>query len=237
MHPFTLVKDSLRRCGVYIYRAGNLPRHIDLWVDLKQICFEPELIFDVGGNVGLFAQAANKAFPNATVYSFEPVSETFLKLQNVAKQNPQIRPYQLAFGAEPAKMTIHLREESGCNSLSAFNNTPANSIGRSETVTVTTVDSFCAANQIQRIDLLKTDTEGFDKTVLAGAKRMFEESRIGAVYSEVTFLRGDHTHTQFWEVAEFLRPYNFDFFGIYEPGGGGDSMYSNALFLKNQAGG
>jgi len=152
-------------------------------------------------------------------------------LKQWADGKPNIRPHQLAFGEQSGEMTIHLREESGCNSLASFNNQAANSIGRFETVTIATIDSFCSANQIKRIDLLKTDTEGFDKSVLLGAKRMLEESCVGAIYSEITFLESDHTHTQFFQVYETLRPYNFNLYGIYEPGGGGNTMYSNALFV------
>ena len=233
MHPYSLVKNSLRSLGVFIFRADNLPRHIDLWVDLKKkLQLNPQVIFDVGGNVGQFARAVTEAFPSATVHSFEPISDTFAKLKKLADEKPNFRPHQLAFGEKSGTATIHLREESGCNSLSAYNNIPANSIGRSEIVTVGTIDSFCSANNISRIDLLKTDTEGFDNSVLLGARRMFEESRVGAVYSEVTFLEFDRTHTQFQKVYETLRPYNFALYGIYEPGGGGDTIYSNALFIQ-----
>jgi FkbM family methyltransferase len=217
MHPYTLVKNSLRSFGVFIFRAGNLPRHIDLWVDIKKL---------------QFARAVTRAFPSATVHSFEPVSDTFAKLKEMADEKPNIHPHQLAFGEKSGTATVHLREQSGWNSLSAYNNSPANSIDRSETVTISTVDSFCSTNNIPRIDLLKTDTEGFDNSVLLGARRMFEESRIAAVYSEVTFLEFDRTHTQFLQVYETLRPYNFVLYGIYEPEGAGDTMYSNALFIQ-----
>lgn len=232
MRLSSLLKNFLRNHGIYIFRDCSLPRCLDLWVDLRKLPLIPQVIFDVGGNVGQFARSASNAFPSATVHSFEPVSETFEKLKHLADKKPNIRPHRLAFGENQGDLTIHLREESGCNSLSSYNNTVANSIGRSETVTISTVDLFCSANKITRIDLLKTDTEGFDNSVLLGARRMFEESRVEAVYSEVTFLEFDRTHAQFLQVYETLRPYNFALYGIYEPGGGGATMYSNALFLQ-----
>jgi len=74
MHPYTLLKKSLRSFGIYIFQANNLPRHMDVWVDLKKLPLKPKVIFDVGGNVGQFARSATKANPSATTYSFEPVS-------------------------------------------------------------------------------------------------------------------------------------------------------------------
>lgn len=234
MHPSTFVKKTFRRFGIYVFRAGNLPRQIDLWVDFKKHNPKPGVIFDIGANVGLFSQAAARTFPGAAIYAFEPVSGTFSTLLKNTKGISQIHPYQYAFGEKSGNVTMHLREQSGWNSLSSGLNTPANSIGRSENVTVNTVDSFCSTNKISFIDLLKTDTEGFDNFVLLGARRMLEESRVGAVYSEITFSEHDHAHTQFMQIHETLRAYNFVCHGIYDPEGQGEFMCSNALFLARR---
>jgi FkbM family methyltransferase len=234
MNPLTVVKKTFRGLGIYIFRAGNLPRQIDLWVDFKKCNPKPEVIFDIGANVGSFSRAAARTFPATTVYAFEPVSGTFSILLKKTKGISQIRPYQHAFGEKNGNATMHLRQQSGWNSLLDNLNTPANSTGRSENVAVCTIDSFCLTNNISFIDLLKTDTEGFDNFVLLGARRMLEESRIGAVYSEITFSERDHTHTQFMQIYETLRAFNFVCHGIYDPEGQGESMCSNALFLARQ---
>jgi FkbM family methyltransferase len=232
MSPYSLVKKCLKNFGVYVFRAGNLPRQIDFCADLKKLGLTPQVVFDVGANVGQFARGAASAFPGATIHSFEPVSSTFSKLDDLARQQPCIHPYHLAFGEKPGEFTMHLREESGCNSLSPHNNLAANSIGRSETITVTTIDAFCSAKNIPRIDLLKTDTEGFDNSVLLGARRMLQESRVGVIFSEVTFLEFDRTHTQFFQLCDTLRPFGFAVYGAYQPEGDGDTMYCNVLFVQ-----
>jgi len=171
MHPFTLVKNLLRRQGVYIFRAGTLPRQIDLWADLERMAFAPEVIFDIGANVGLFAQGAVAAHPAALIHAFEPVSKTYEKLKAGVAGFPRIHPHQLALGAASGNARMYLRSESQWNSLAAANNLPTPE-GDSEIITQTTVDAFCEARQITRIDLLKTDTEGFDYEVLNGARGM-----------------------------------------------------------------
>jgi hypothetical protein len=62
------------------------------------------------------------------------------------------------------------------------------------TVQVTTLDAFCNRERIASIDILKTDTEGYDARVLSGARRMLSEKRIHCVVSEVGFI-GDRYHT------------------------------------------
>ncbi|MES2924209.1 MAG: FkbM family methyltransferase [Verrucomicrobiota bacterium] len=233
MHLFTFTKRILERIGIRAYRTSNLPRNIDLFHDLKHISFQPKVIFDVGANVGVFAQSAISAFPQASIHSFEPVSTTFASLKQVANRHSNLQIHNLAFGAEPGESIIHLREKSVWNSLLPFNNDTRNSSGKSETIQISTIDSFCADNHILRIDLLKTDTEGFDTKVLAGADQMFRELRVGAVFTEVTFLKNDLTHTPFLEIFEFLGAHGFILYGIYEFAGDFETMHANALFIHN----
>jgi hypothetical protein len=53
-----------------------------------------------------------------------------------------------------------------------------------ETVQMRVLDDYCSERGVQRIDLLKLDVEGHELDVLQGAKRMFQEQRIGMVSFE-----------------------------------------------------
>ena len=46
---------------------------------------------------------------------------------------------------------------------------------RSEIVNVTSIDSFCKKKNIDKIDLLKIDTEGHEAKVLKGANKMLKK--------------------------------------------------------------
>lgn len=54
-------------------------------------------------------------------------------------------------------------------------------------VRLDTVDAFCAEQGIEHIDLLKTDTEGYETSVLRGANSMFEQGRIDFDLAECDF--------------------------------------------------
>jgi hypothetical protein len=68
---------------------------------------------------------------------------------------------------------------------------------RVERIALTTLDSYCAFEGIQKIDFLKIDAEGHDLEVLKGASTMLAEGRItyvqfefgGANIDSRTFLR------------------------------------------------
>ena len=52
------------------------------------------------------------------------------------------------------------------------------------------LDRWCADNDIEVVDILKIDTEGFDAEVLRGASHLLGRGSIGFVYFE--FFRVDH---------------------------------------------
>ena len=51
------------------------------------------------------------------------------------------------------------------------------------------MDTFCSENTIDRVDLLKIDTEGFDLIVLQGGISMFKRRAIKFIYVEYNDLQ------------------------------------------------
>jgi hypothetical protein len=58
--------------------------------------------------------------------------------------------------------------------------------GRVE-VDVVTIDEYCEQHGITHIDVLKSDTQGFDLEVVRGADSMLSESRVHLVFCEINF--------------------------------------------------
>ena len=54
-------------------------------------------------------------------------------------------------------------------------------------VSVITLDDYCSELGIERVDLLKSDTQGYDLEVLKGAEALLRSGRVGLVYTEVIF--------------------------------------------------
>ncbi len=189
-----LIRKILRSCG---YQIGPLNRFgSDPLVDIRKIFGDnpPSVMFDVGANEGQTASEYASAFPNAKIYSFEPFGQAFSKLNEVALHFPGITPVQCALGETIGSKELYLNVSSATNSL--LQNAPQSGsfqpkgmavpIG-STTVPVCTVDEYCKKQGIERIDVLKTDTQGYDLSVLRGADQMIAEQRIGVVFSEMLF--------------------------------------------------
>jgi hypothetical protein len=95
-------------------------------------------------------------------------------------------------------------EKKGRNSLHEI---PGES--RSEgPVELQTLDDFAAEQGLERIDLVKVDTEGHDFFVIQGARKLLEDGRIRALQFEYTW-RWIYSRTYLRDVFEFLagKPY------------------------------
>lgn len=203
----TIIEDHL---GVQIKRAS---RHgLSECFDIRKSGCRISIVFDVGANNGGTASKFEVAFPKARIYCFEPVRATFETLKRNLKGHTNIACHNVAFGATEGQATVYLTGQSDTNSLVK----PDTVVGQ-EVVEVCTVDGFSIRNpEIERIDLLKIDTEGFDLEVLKGAKDMLSAGKVSFVLTEVGFHPGDTRHVLFDDVRSYLLSMGFAVFGIYD---------------------
>jgi hypothetical protein len=90
-------------------------------------------------------------------------------------------------------------------------------------VEITTVDDYCSQHGIDRIDILKSDTEGFDLEVLKGASPLFAQHRIHLVYLEIIFGKHYKNQGRLDEIYGFLAEGGFELVSFYK------NYYRNGL--------
>ena len=143
--------------------------------------------FDIGANVGAFTCLA--ASLGYRVHSFEPIPETFCRLKNNVKFNGLLGSAQLnclAVGKDQGLVTFHVKENAAAiNRMALPGMVLPDSATSTQLVAVSSLDAYCSAESIDRIDFLKLDVEGMEPFVLQGAKRLFIERRIAAVLIEI----------------------------------------------------
>jgi FkbM family methyltransferase len=207
-HPLRFLSRHFRRRANVFYHGHSLEE------DLKRRGIAPSLIFDVGANVGQTARRLVRAFPQAAIHSFEPFRDTYAKLNGNVSHEPRIKTHCLALGADPGKVVVELRG-SLINSLKPSDTGPTPDTP-TETLTVDTVDAFCARHEIDTIDFLKIDTEGYDMEVLKGGLRLLEAQRVNLVQVEAGMNPDNHKHVPLQEFQSFLEPRGYQLLGLYD---------------------
>jgi FkbM family methyltransferase len=210
----SLVKGALGLCGYVNYRKSFLPKGVDWVWDISRLCGDTpvQVIFDVGANEGQTSKHLAREFPRAAIYAFEPSKVTHDILRSRMAEFSQVLPRQIALGDSPGRKSLLI--EPGWTQMNRIvdhaGETPLECV---EQVQVTTIDEFCTSESISRIDILKTDTEGYDLQVLRGGDKMLEA--VQYVVSEVTFAGDDALHTRFHEVDALLSGVGFGLYALY----------------------
>jgi FkbM family methyltransferase len=144
---------------------------------LKQMINPGSVILDVGANVGVLTMfMARWCDPEGQVHAFEPnpVSrQALVEHLRLNKLSSKVRICPLALSDVEGMTTFYAADTSGKSALSDAN------IGldsKQIQVPVTTIDAYCRSLNI-RPSLIKIDVEGFEFSVLKGARSTLSEFR------------------------------------------------------------
>jgi FkbM family methyltransferase len=201
---------------IRIYRA--LPRGVDIAYDIATALptYRADVVFDVGANVGQSTRKYLSWFPACRVFCFEPVRETYSRLQANLEASDRVHCLRVALGSSAGKGTMCLQGSSDRFFLASEPGQPPAPDAVTEEVDIITIDEFCEATQIQQISYLKIDTEGADLEVLRGAEEMLAAQRIHIVEVEAGMNRGNERHVTFETLKSHLEARGYFLFGIYE---------------------
>ena len=183
------------------------------------------VIFDVGANVGDYSLLIRDLLPSATIFAFEPATPVYLELVNrlAAVSDNGLRPFNIGFSDTSKEIDLYSYSADG-NEASVLSSIdlrlPTQTIDvkqtSSERIKVETIDSFCEAQDIGRIDFLKLDVEGHEMAILRGARRMLGEDRISMIQFEFG-PANIYSRTYFYDFWSSLSE-RFDIFRIIPQG-------------------
>ena len=196
----------------------KLPLGIDPILDIQYNVSKIEIntISDVGSNIGQSENYYFKMLPKSTIYCFEPVYETFNELKKNIK-SPKTKSFNFALGEEKEMLKMRISKQhkySDSNSLNCLETTDENY--DLQEVKIETLSSFCTKNEIERINLLKIDTEGYDLKVLRGGENLLSNHKIDFIQVEVSMNPFNTFHVSFDEIKKYLESFNYYIFSIYD---------------------
>ncbi len=145
----------------------------DMW-HIKKIIKPESTIFDVGSNFGYYSISIALELNRACkIYSFEPFLPAYERLVTHISLNNLggcIIPYQLAISdKDTGSGTLSSRSDnSGASYIVDY--------GKGD-IQLTSLDFFCSSHNINKVDLIKIDVEGFEFSVLKGAQNTVLHSK------------------------------------------------------------
>jgi FkbM family methyltransferase len=211
-----IVRRSVRAFGFEI-RNVKRPFGQELLADIKHLLGssgEPILV-DVGANDGQTALELLRRFPKAAIHCFEPNVEAYAKLRASISGCQKVAINCLALGDIGGTRVFYNNSISDMSSFRQLGATAWGEVIGAQEVTISTLDSYAAVRSIPHVDLLKTDTQGFDLQVLKGARQLFEQRRITLVVSELNFVPLYEQMDSFLDIYEFLEAHGFKLVGFY----------------------
>ena len=125
----------------------------------------PDVILDIGGNIGVTCIYFSYLFPNAKIHAFEPVKSNFELLKKNTSHLPNVTLHNIALGNEDKTADIFMCDD--------HNNTGGFSLydrgvdkSEKEQVVVKQTANYLKEQGIDKVDLIKVDTEGAEYDIL-----------------------------------------------------------------------
>lgn len=205
---------------------------------LKQ-SIKPRTVLDIGANVGQFAVASAKLFPDARVHSFEPVPECAAELQENVGSLGNVEVHPFALGDSEGNVSFHVNAHSHSSSPlplaeahhEAF---PEARQERTIEVSVSTLDQVFEGVDLERPVLLKLDVQGYEAQVLQGGEETLK--RADYVVMEVSFRPMYEGEKPFLEMVQMMEGYDFRFerpVGWLSEPRTGEILQMDALFVRD----
>ena len=172
---------------------------------------DKSVFFDVGTNAGSFVKVLKEKNYN-NIHCFEPHPVLAKTTKTVY---PSIIMNEMCVGNNEDHVVINIPEHSvGLSSIierPIFSNLEQN-IYRIITK-CTTIDTYCKNNNIDKIDFLKIDVEGYEKYIFEGAEEMLSSHKIISGIFEVGDTLKDAGYTEN-DIYKILIKHHYNFYKI-----------------------
>jgi len=187
--------------------------HIDSLELLELVKLQqPQVIYDIGANVGTWSLLAKACFPQATIHAFEPLTMHHEPFEKAMHNIADITLHKVALGSSPGKLNMQVASFSDASSLLEIAEPTKQIFGiakeREETVTVVTLDDYVEANNLPLPDLIKLDIQGYELEALRGGIKCLRYAKL--LISEISFIELYREQPLFYDMLSFLHHYKFD---------------------------
>jgi len=175
---------------------------------------------DIGANEGLFSLIFKTLQPNCLIYAFEPAPKSFKRFRiNISLNNfSNIIIEKSCLGSYEGSTKFYNFQGpmSGLSSLRPPSNMILAPI-KVISVPITTIDCYVKRKKIENLDFIKIDVEGGELDVLKGGVDSIKKIN-PIIMSEIQDLRTKNWNYKAFEIYQFLKLLNYNWYKITEKG-------------------
>ncbi|HEY6980684.1 FkbM family methyltransferase [Reyranella sp.] len=179
-------------------------------------------IVDAGAQHGQTTLQYLSAFPSCRVVALEPESGNHaLAATTLAPFDERVELIRAGLSNVDGTADLRVTSHSGAHSLlevgdMRYYDEPV-TVLPAERIQTVTIDRLCQVRNIDFLDILKMDIQGGELMALQGAQRMLSRGAIRLIALEVLFQPLYRDQPTFWDLAAYLRQYEYALQGLYEP--------------------
>jgi FkbM family methyltransferase len=217
---------------------------------VERVLKEEDCFVDIGAHIGYFSLLAAKIVgDHGTVFSFEPEKKNYDHLkQNIAMNDlTNIKTFNIALSSDDKEGELFVNSDNdGGHALWDVSKHPFNKNSRhahvKQAVTIATLDSIIQSESIDRIHLIKIDTEGTEHNILQGSLNTIKRCKVPYIICEINRFGLKQMGTSETRLREFMKELGYETYLIRQeepkllrlsPGDQVETTYVfNVLFIK-----
>lgn len=211
-----LIYDVLIRPSRAVKPGKWFTKKLEYWVP-KEV--EPKVILDIGGNIGVTALYYANRYPEATIYSFEPVPSNYELLAKNTASFSNIKTFPFGLGNSNETLTIYPSSDEWNHGGFTLHQVKAKSVD-GQVITVRNINEVLKELGIEEVDLIKIDTEGAEHDILTALDEgTLKKAQwiIGELHGQKDFALLNYL-SQFFSVGVEKKPHRYlSFFNAYNP--------------------
>ena len=157
---------------------------------IRQFLPANPVVIDAGAHVGGDSIEMCRLFPGSTVHAFEPVPDIFTLLKHNTRKFKRIHCHTIALSNQNGQQVMHVSSGASDGSSSFLQpkehltDHPDVFFNKDITVQTLTLDTWAAQQQLDHIDLLWLDMQGFELQVLKASSVILPT--VKAIHMEVS---------------------------------------------------
>ena len=133
------------------------------------------VVMDVGANVGAASVFFSLAYPDATIFSFEPAGLPYSLLERNTQALANVRINNFGLYSSDTELPLYRgKYETGMSSVAQSMSTR----NESDVITLRSVRDWMSENSISAVDVLKVDTEGCEIPILEAMSDLLPKVKV-----------------------------------------------------------